>query len=181
MAPARQRATAAPAAAPAEQLARLVQTFVERDEIVSAEVLVVHRGEPIIHRAFGWRDRELETPMQPDTLFAVRSMTKPFTGTAAQFLIGDGHLSLDTPVADILPSFDNQRSRSIIVRHLLTHRIGLPVGFIDQPTKPLSEYTGLRELADCSRAGLCLARHDEHSLSRGHDRLRRDVDGVSQK
>src|SRR5687767_7082982 len=77
-----------------QQLSELVTGFVTRDEIVGAELLVVHRGVPIVHRAFGFKDREAKQPMERDTFFAVRSMTKPFTGMAAQLLIDDGKLEL---------------------------------------------------------------------------------------
>ena len=136
----------------AQQLIPLVDSLVRRDEVVGAEVLVVHRGRPILHHAAGWRDREARAPMKTDTFFALRSMTKPFIGMAAQMLIDEGELELDAPVAKYLPSFDNDRSRGITVRHLLTHRSGLPLAFLQTPVKPLSEYAGLRELADLSGA-----------------------------
>jgi len=75
----------------------------------------------------------------PDSLFRIFSMTKPVTGTAAALLIEDGKLTLDTPVADIVPEFANLKvatnpatgltarpARNImLVRHLLTHTSGL--------------------------------------------------------
>lgn len=75
----------------------------------------------------------------PESLFRIFSMTKPITGTAAALLIEDGKLSLDTPVADIIPEFaalkvagDPANSLAarparnpMLVRHLLTHTSGL--------------------------------------------------------
>lgn len=75
----------------------------------------------------------------PDSLFRVFSMTKPITGTAAALLIEDGKLTLDTPVADIIPEFANLKvatnpaeglsarpaRNTMLVRHLLTHTSGL--------------------------------------------------------
>ncbi len=134
---------------PEEQLAQLVGSFVVRDEIVGAELLVVRDGVPVLHRAFGFSDREAKRAMAPGQFFAVRSMTKPFTGMAAQILVDEGRLELDAPVAKYLPSFANEKSRAVTVRQLLTHRGGFP--FFDDPGKPLSAFSGLRELAD--RAG----------------------------
>lgn len=141
-----------PIAASAEDLARLVDALVERDDLVGAELLVTHRGKPVLHRAFGWRDREMREPMERDTLFAVRSMTKPITGMAAQLLVDEGRLALDTPVADILPAFDTPASRGVTVRHLLTHRGGFPTGFAADAAKGLADFRDLRELADLSGA-----------------------------
>ncbi len=75
----------------------------------------------------------------PDSLFRIFSMTKPITGAAAALLIEDGRLSLDTPVADIVPEFANLEVATnpanslaarparnpMLVRHLLTHTSGL--------------------------------------------------------
>lgn len=75
----------------------------------------------------------------PDSLFRIYSMTKPVTGTAAALLIEDGRLSLDQPVADLVPEFAALKvatnpARSLdarpaqtamTVRHLLTHTSGL--------------------------------------------------------
>lgn len=75
----------------------------------------------------------------PDSLFRIFSMTKPITGTAAALLIEDGRLTLDTPVADIIPEFADLKVATnpatglaarparnpMLVRHLLTHTSGL--------------------------------------------------------
>jgi CubicO group peptidase (beta-lactamase class C family) len=136
----------------AQQLDQLVATSVARDEMVGAEVFILHQGTTLLHRAYGWKNREGKHPMELDSLFAIRSMTKPLTGMAAQLLVDEGKLELDAPVSRYLASFDNDKSRSITIRHLLTHRSGLPVGFSAVMGKPLAEYSGLRELADESGA-----------------------------
>lgn len=75
----------------------------------------------------------------PDSLFRIFSMTKPITGTAAALLIEDGRLTLDTPVADLVPEFANLKVATdpergldgrparnpMLIRHLLTHTSGL--------------------------------------------------------
>lgn len=75
----------------------------------------------------------------PDSLFRIFSMTKPITGTAAALLIEDVKLTLDTPVADIVPEFADLKvatnperglagrpGRNVMtIRHLLTHTSGL--------------------------------------------------------
>lgn len=78
-----------------------------------------------------------------DTLWRLYSMTKPVTGIAAMMLIDRGRLTLDTPIADVLPAFRDMRvlasadapldrtvplARPITVRHLLTHTAGLGYG-----------------------------------------------------
>jgi CubicO group peptidase (beta-lactamase class C family) len=79
------------------------------------------------------------TPVDPDTLFRVYSMTKPVAGMAAMILIDDGKIKLDQPIADFIPEFADMRvatnseasldsvpaKTQITVRHLLTHTAGL--------------------------------------------------------
>src|SRR5512136_748793 len=68
-------------------LASAVRGYVERDEVTGAELLVIKNRRTILHEVFGWRDRERRLPMERNTIFNVRSMTKPLTGMAAQMLI----------------------------------------------------------------------------------------------
>ena len=77
-----------------EALAAEVTSYIDREMAVGAELLVIKDRRSVLHEAFGWRDREAEVPMERDTLFNIRSMTKPVTGAAAQTLIDDGLLAL---------------------------------------------------------------------------------------
>lgn len=77
--------------------------------------------------------------VSPDSLFRIFSMTKPVTGAATALLIEDGRLTLDQPVADILPEFAHLKvatnpatgltarpaRNTMTIRHLLTHTSGL--------------------------------------------------------
>src|SRR5690606_35656159 len=99
--------------------------------IVGGELLVIKNRRTILHEAYGLRDREDGRPMEPGTIFNIRSMTKPLTGVAVQMLADEGKLSLDDPVAKYLPGFDNDRSRAITIAHLLEHRSGLPLARMD--------------------------------------------------
>jgi CubicO group peptidase (beta-lactamase class C family) len=74
----------------------------------------------------------------PETLWRVFSMTKPVTGIAVMQQVAAGRLSIDTPIADIMPEFRQMRvlldpekglesrpaEKPILVRHLLTHSAG---------------------------------------------------------
>src|SRR5436305_2399358 len=71
----------------------------------------------------------VENPLDvtPDTLFQIGSITKTFTATTAMRLVEQGALDLDAPVRVYLPDFrtqDDEVSRSVTTRHLLTHMSG---------------------------------------------------------
>jgi len=112
------------------ELADLVQSYFKEELIVGAELVVIKNRKIVLHEVVGWNDRENEIPMEKNTLFNIRSMTKPITGAAIQILVDEGRLRLDSRAAEYLPGFDNENSRNITVEQLLTHRSGLPLSII---------------------------------------------------
>jgi len=110
-------------------------------------------------RAFGRRSVAGPEAMTPDTVFWIASMTKLVTSVAALQLIAEGKLSLETPVATVLPKFAElpildgfdaagaPRLRRAIdaptVRHLLTHTSGLGYTFLDADLHRYAEQTGI--------------------------------------
>jgi len=109
------------------ELSDIVQSYVDNEQIVGAELMVLKNRYIVLHEVFGWKDKANQVPMEKNTLFNIRSMTKPVTGAAAQILIDRGKLSLNDRVADYLPGFDNELSGDITVQQLITHQAGLPL------------------------------------------------------
>lgn len=103
--------------------------------------LVVNRDAVIFEDAAGKRDVAANSPLAPDAIFRIASMTKPITSLAAMMLRDEGKLGLDDPVTKYLPQFGGVRvmtkfnadatyesrpaSRPITIRHLLTHTSGI--------------------------------------------------------
>jgi CubicO group peptidase (beta-lactamase class C family) len=109
------------------QLTDEVRHYLDLGCVIGAELHVIQNRRTVLHEAFGWRDREAEVPMECNSIFNIRSMTKPLTGAALQVLVDQGELELDDPVADYLSAFDNEKSSAITLRQVLTHRGGLPL------------------------------------------------------
>ncbi len=103
------------------------QGYVDRDEAVGAELMVIKDRKTVWHTAHGLADREQRTALKTGSIYCVRSMTKPFVGTAVQMLIDEGKLSLSDHAAKYLPRFDSDSHRGITIAHLLTHTSGLPL------------------------------------------------------
>ncbi|MFO0981487.1 MAG: serine hydrolase domain-containing protein [Planctomycetota bacterium] len=136
------------AAAALEQLQSEVRGLVARDTIVGAELLVIKNRRTVLHEAYGWRDRDAKIAMQRDTIFNIRSMSKPFTGAAVQMLIDDGDLEVTDTVAAHLDCFDRDATRAITVQQLLSHRGGLPLTML---TTSIDQYPDLHAMA-CAAA-----------------------------
>lgn len=108
----------------------LVREAVEKKGVPGAVVLIGHRGQTVLRRAYGNAGlRPQARAMTPETIFDLASLTKPIaTSTAAMLLLEDGKLELDTPVAKYLPTFNSGDKAKITVRHLLTHTAGFVAG-----------------------------------------------------
>jgi CubicO group peptidase (beta-lactamase class C family) len=115
------------ATANVRRLADEVARHVKMGTIVGGELLIIKNRKTILHEVYGDRDREDKRRMERNTIFNVRSMTKPLTGVAIQILVDEGKIKLADPVAKYLPGFDNDKSRAITIEQLLEHRSGLPL------------------------------------------------------
>src|SRR5262245_54473784 len=70
----------------------------------AAQLAVRWRGALIHARAYGWLDPETrQLPTRLDTLFDLASVTKLFAVTAFMILVEAGLVTLDQPVARVLP------------------------------------------------------------------------------
>lgn len=134
--------TAGPAADPqgagmdAAALAKIderMREFAAAKQISGAVTLVARPGIVAHVGATGLADVASDRKMTPDTLFAIASMTKPITATAAMILVDEGKLNLDDPVSKYIPAFANAKlaggvapAREITVRDCLRHTNGLP-------------------------------------------------------
>ena len=92
--------------------------------IAGASVAVVHRGERIAVRGYGWANLELQVPTPGDAIYETGSITKQFTTAALLQLQEEGRVDLDADIGTHLPDFPTQGNR-ITVRELLDHTSGI--------------------------------------------------------
>src|SRR5512144_2122137 len=57
-----------------------------------AAILVVHDGSVLFRKAYGMANLELAVPLQPEHVFALASLSKPFTAAAVLKLAEEGKL-----------------------------------------------------------------------------------------
>ena len=92
-------------------------------------IAVVKDDEVVLTHGFGITDIERETPVTPETIFAIGSSTKSFTATLIGMLVDEGMMDWDDPVTDYLPYFtmdiDSEDTNvEVTIRDLLCHRTG---------------------------------------------------------
>src|SRR5215475_10255819 len=95
-----------------ERLSRIhdyIQGYMDRNEIAGAVTLVARHGKVVHFDAQGARYKEINAPMQKDTIFSLMSMTKPIVSTALMMLFEEGRFMLDDPISNWLPSYANKQ------------------------------------------------------------------------
>ncbi len=86
-------------------------------------VLIAQYGRVIYKNAFGVADFTRKDTLTPETSFQLASVSKQFTAVAIMKLKEMGKLSYEDSVQRFIPGFPYH---GITIRHLLTHRSGLP-------------------------------------------------------
>lgn len=118
-----------------ERLARIpvqIKSFVNQGTIAGAVTLIARRGKVVSLQAIGFQDLKSKKPMRADTIFDIRSVTKPVTAIGIMILMEEGKLALNDPVEKYLPEFNaatrktERGSNPFTIHHLLTHTAGLP-------------------------------------------------------
>ncbi len=89
-------------------------------------VLVARNGEVILKGGIGMADVEKRIPNTASTRFPIGSVTKTFTATAIMQLAEKELVSLDDPLIQYLPDYQEEAASKISIRHLLSHTSGVP-------------------------------------------------------
>jgi len=110
----------------------LMEGFVRDNELPGAALAVAKDGRLVYARGFGYADVEEKQPVQPESLFRIASISKPFTAVATLQLVEQGKLGLNDSVFDLLPHKPHlatgdtvdPRLGQVTIAHLLRHQGG---------------------------------------------------------
>ena len=115
----------------AERLAavdRVVLRGISAGGYPGASVVVGRKGYAVVKRGYGaltWGGAAVDE----HSIYDIASLTKVVgTTSAIMVLYDEGKIDLDAPVRSYLPAFTGGAKDRVTVRHLLTHRSGLPAG-----------------------------------------------------
>lgn len=99
------------------------RNFTDRAD-VGAAFAAVHRGRTVVDI---WGGAAAPgRPWQHDTLQVVFSCTKGLVAACMLKLIEQGKLDLHAPVTRYWPEFGHNGKERVLIRHLMSHRAGLP-------------------------------------------------------
>ena len=93
-----------------------------------AGVAIIHKGELVYVKGFGYRDYGKKLPVTKNTLFQIASNTKLFTTVAAGMLVEDGIFKWDQPIKESVPEiefYNDFLNTNVTLRDMLGHKTGI--------------------------------------------------------
>lgn len=109
----------------------LAREFMEKFGVPGLSLAVARQGRMVLQRGWGMADRDAGTPVQPDHLFRIASISKPITSAAVFSLIEQGRLGLDDLVFGERGLLKGDygtgvagKAEPITMHHLLSHTCG---------------------------------------------------------
>jgi CubicO group peptidase (beta-lactamase class C family) len=139
-------------------------------EIPGVVAVAADSKEVTYQGAFGKRDLSKDDALTADSVFWIASMTKAITSAAAMQLVEQGKLSLDSPIASVLPDlaspqvmegFDAKGApklrpakNPITLRHLMTHTAGFCYDMWNGDMLQYLEKTGTPGIITCKNDAL---------------------------
>lgn len=123
-----------------EIIQKIANYDLENNNIFGSSYCVIQKDEIILKEHFGYRDADRKIPVDDKTLFRLASMTKPITAVAMMILVDRGLVSLDDPIRNYLPEFENihifasdgddlgKPETDATIMHCLTHTSGFGNG-----------------------------------------------------
>ncbi|HEV7636382.1 MAG TPA: serine hydrolase domain-containing protein [Bradyrhizobium sp.] len=152
------------------QIDQVLRQKSDAREIPGVVAMAANSKEVIYQGAYGKRDLSKDDAMTADSVFWIASMTKAITTAGAMQLVEQGKLSLDGPIAKVLPDlaapqvlegFDDKgepRLRparaAITLRHLMTHTAGFCYDMWNGDMVKYLEKTGTPGITTCKNAAL---------------------------
>ena len=121
-----------------------VDSFVTQGKVMGAELVVIKDDKIIIHEASGWNDKENGLPLEKNSIYRVKSMTKSFVSISIMMLIEEGKIeNVHDPVSKYIQEMNTEKSKNITIHQLMSHTSGLH-GLGDPKTLRWDNYESLK-------------------------------------
>jgi CubicO group peptidase (beta-lactamase class C family) len=171
-----------------------IQAEIDEGRIAGVVVAVARHGTIVHEKAYGFANLETRTPMLPDHLFRLYSMTKAVASVALLTLYEKGHFQLNDPLENYIPQFKDMKvyagqdesgkarledmKRKPTVLDAFRHTLGLAGGVGQHPVDILYREAGLgmgdleslsEEMEKLGRVPLRYQPGEEWVYGLGHD------------
>jgi methyl acetate hydrolase len=152
------------------QIDQILRQKSDAREIPGVVAIAADSKEVIYQGAFGKRDLSKPDAMTADSVFWIASMTKAITTAGAMQLVEQGKLSLDAPIAKLVPDLASPQvlegfdakgepklrpaKTAITLRHLMTHTAGFCYDMWNGDMVKYLAKTGLPGIITCKNDAL---------------------------
>ena len=110
-----------------QSLDKMLQDGIQNRIYPGCEVIALHHGQPIYHKAFGYLDYSRQEKVTPQTMYDVASLTKVAATTLAVMKLYDnGEIHLTDKIGKYLPYLAGTDKANLTLEELLTHTSGMP-------------------------------------------------------
>lgn len=126
---ANQGVTAESVTAAIDKLEGIIQDAMASSGVPGLAVAVVFQDEVVHLAGYGVREAGTSDPIDADTVFQLASISKSISSTLVAAVAGDGDVTWDTHLVDLIPDFalfDPWATREVTIRDCFCHRTGLP-------------------------------------------------------
>lgn len=107
----------------------LAQQTLDETGIPGMAIAVVYGDETPYLKGFGAREVDRDLPVDAETVFQLASVSKSISSTLVAALVGDGIVTWDSRISDLMPEFqmsDPWVTNQVTLRDMFCHRSGLP-------------------------------------------------------
>lgn len=108
----------------------LIPSLMTELNVPGISISIINNGKISYSKTFGISDAGTKMPVEENTMFEACSMSKPVFAMLALKLVDEGRLDLDKPLfnyyAENFVSADDDYSKQITARMILTHTSGMP-------------------------------------------------------
>jgi len=111
----------------------------------SGAALVAKNDEIVLHSGYGLAQDQNGTPVTPDTVFDIGSLSKQFTAAAILHLEMRGLLDVNDPISECLDNVPEDKA-AITVHQLLTHSAGLTMDHSEGDLDPITRDEALQAI-----------------------------------
>lgn len=121
---------------------KIMARAIRKKAIPGGQVMAIKSGKVVYYESFGHYTYDKSKVVHNLNLYDLASVTKTSATTLAMMrLYDDGLLDTEKRLKDYVPKRSKSPSRNLRIRHLLTHRTGLP------PNAPISKYVRIKDTA----------------------------------
>ena len=105
------------------QIDAAAERYISSGSAPGVSVAVMHKGQVVFTKGYGFENIETMTPVTADSLFRAGSITKEFVAAGIMRLTAEGKLSVDDPVSEYIPEL--AAAGPMTLRMLLIQTSGL--------------------------------------------------------